>query len=90
MPGSLHVSLPDELRAYVDRRTSGGRDCATPSESVRALIRQDMEVDAQRRHIYGTLLKSADDIKAGRLYNSEEVEARSKAFLESLDQPGPK
>jgi antitoxin ParD1/3/4 len=85
MPSSLHVSLPDELRAFVDQRTNGRKDFATPSEYVRDLIRRDMEVQKERKYVYGELLKSADDIKHGRLYSAEEVEARSKAYLKSLD-----
>jgi antitoxin ParD1/3/4 len=86
MPSSLHVSLPDEMRAYVDLRTNGERDYATPSEYVRDLIRADMERDAQRLYVFSELLKSAEDIKAGRLVSAEEVEAHSLAFLDALDQ----
>ena len=85
MPSSLHVSLPDEMRAFVNLRTNGKNDYATPSEYVRDLIRRDMEFETQRQHIFGELLKSAEDIKHGRLYSAEEVEARSKAFLDELD-----
>jgi antitoxin ParD1/3/4 len=85
MPSSLHVSLPDEMRAYVDLRTNGKRDFATPSEYVRDLIRRDMEFETQRVHIYGELLKSADDIKHGRLYSADEVEAHMKHFMDELD-----
>jgi antitoxin ParD1/3/4 len=84
MTSSLHVSLPDEMRAYVDLRTNGSQDYATPSEYVRALIRADMERDAERRYVFGELLKSMDDIKHGRLISAEDVDARSKDFLSSL------
>jgi antitoxin ParD1/3/4 len=85
MASSLHVSLPDEMRAYVDRRTNG----KNPSEYVRALIRLDMEKEAERRYVFGELLKSVDDIKHGRTYSAEEVEARSKAFLDELETTDP-
>ncbi|HEV2136936.1 MAG TPA: type II toxin-antitoxin system ParD family antitoxin [Terracidiphilus sp.] len=42
---SLNISLPDPLKAYVENRVSSG-DFGTPSEFIRALIRQDKE---QRR-----------------------------------------
>jgi antitoxin ParD1/3/4 len=84
MPSSLHVSLPDEMRAYVDLRTNGKNAYATPSEYVRALIREDMEKESQRLYVFGELLKSTEDIKAGRLISAEEVEARSRAFLNDL------
>lgn len=82
MTSSLHVSLPDEMRAYVDLRTNGKNAYATPSEYVRALIRNDMERESQRLYVFRELLKSEEDIKQGRLYTLQEVEARSKAFLE--------
>ena len=42
---SLNISLPDQLKAYVEDRVTSG-DFGTPSEFIRALIRQDKE---QRR-----------------------------------------
>ena len=58
----------------------------TPSEYVRALIRNDMERESERLYVFSELLKSAEDIKQGRTYSAEEVEARSKAFLDDLDK----
>jgi antitoxin ParD1/3/4 len=84
MASSLHVSLPDEMRAYVDRRTNGKNVYATPSEYVRALIRLDMEREAERRYVFGELLKSVDDIKHGRTYSAEEVKQHMDAFLDEL------
>ena len=86
MTSSLHVSLPDEMRAYVDLRTNGKKSYATPSEYVRALIRLDMEKESERLYVFGELLKSADDIKNGRTYSAEDIEARSKAFLDDLEK----
>ncbi|MCX6622401.1 MAG: type II toxin-antitoxin system ParD family antitoxin [Acidobacteria bacterium] len=36
---SMNISLPEELKAYVEQQTSGGY--STPSEYVRQLIRED-------------------------------------------------
>ena len=88
MTSSLHVSLPDEMRASVDLRTNGKNAYATPSEYGRALIRADMERESERLYIFSELLKSAEDIKHGRTYSAEEVEARSKAFLDDLEKEG--
>lgn len=66
MTSSLHVSLPDEMRAYVDLRTNGQNAYTTPSEYVRALIREDMEKESQRLYVFRELLKGAEDIKKGR------------------------
>jgi hypothetical protein len=48
-----------------------------------------MEKEAERRYVFGELLKSVDDIKHGRTYSAEEVEARSKAFLDELETTDP-
>lgn len=85
MTSSLHVSLPDEMRAYVDFRTNGKNAFATPSEYVRTLIRTDMEKDLERFYVFGELLKSAEDMKQGNTYSADEVTARSKAFLDEMD-----
>jgi antitoxin ParD1/3/4 len=90
MTSSLHVSLPDEMRAYVDLRTNGQKAYATPSEYVRALIRKDMEDDSQRLYIFGELLKSSDDIANMRLFSSDEVEQHMTAFLEELENEDAK
>jgi len=75
MTRSLHVSLPDEMRAYVDLRTNGKNAYATPSEYVRALIRMDMEKESERLYIFGELLKSAEEIKNGEHISSEQLNA---------------
>lgn len=78
MPSSLHVSLPDEMRAYVDLRTNGQKAYATPSEYVRALIRDDMERESERLYVFKALLQSADDIKNGRIISDivlDEIDA---------------
>jgi len=59
---SLHVNLPDELRRFVDQRTSGKEIYSTPSEYVRDLIRRDMQ-DAK---IAMDVLRGLDEIKNKR------------------------
>ena len=75
MTSSLHVSLPDEMRAYVDLRTNGEAAYSTPSEYVRALIRNDMERESERLYVFKEILRSSEEIKAGNLLSSVEVEA---------------
>lgn len=84
MPSSLHVSLPDEMRAYVDLRTNGESAYATPSEYVRALIRADMERESERLYVFSRLLASTDDIRAGRLHSAEDVRAHTDATIDRL------
>lgn len=45
---SLNVSMPDELREFIDKRTKDGR-FSTPTEYVRHLIREDQKRQAQDR-----------------------------------------
>jgi len=86
MTSSLHVSLPDEMRAYVDIRTNGKKAFATPSEYVRSLIRSDMEKDSERLYVFGELLKSSKEINNDNTYSAKEIELRSKNFLDNLDK----
>ena len=76
MGSSLHVSLPDEMRRYVDRIADGSAIYATPSEYVRDLIRKDME----KMEVYHSLLQGLDEAERGEFVPQEEVEK----FLENL------
>ena len=88
MPSSLHVSLPDEMRAYVDLRTNGKNAYATPSEYVRALIRIDMEKESERLYVFGELLKSAQEIKKGQTYSAKEVDEHMESVLAKMVKEG--
>lgn len=61
MGASLHVSLPDEMRQFVDRISNGSSRYATPSEYVRDLIRKDME----KMEVYQQLLQGLDQAERG-------------------------
>ena len=43
----MHISLPEELKDYVEEQTRGGY--STPSEFVRELIREDQKRRAKER-----------------------------------------
>ena len=86
MASSLHVSLPDEMRAYVDLRTNGKNAYATPSEYVRALIRVDMEKESERLYVFGELLKSAEEIKAGKTYSAKQVGEHMEKVMAELEE----
>ena len=62
MSSSLNLSLTEELRNYVDRRTGSSTLFATPSEYLRDLIRHDMESQETVLHV----LNGLDDMKHGR------------------------
>ena len=61
MGTSLHVSLPDEMRRFVDEISNGKSVYATPSEYVRALIRKDME----QRTFETTVLQGVSEAQGG-------------------------
>ncbi|MCO5118905.1 MAG: hypothetical protein M9951_04645 [Burkholderiaceae bacterium] len=86
MPSSLHVSLPDEMRAYVDLRTNGKSCYATPSEYVRDLIRRDMEIEQERQYVFGELLKSADEIARGELISSDQLDTELDAMFAAWEK----
>ncbi len=56
---SLNVSMPEELREFVDKRTEKG-GFSTPTEYVRHLIREDQKQEAERR-LEAKLLEALDD-----------------------------
>ncbi len=62
MSHHIEILLSDELRRYVDTRTSGNDVYDSPSEYIRDLIRHDMQE-------YTTAMKvmsGLNDIKEGR------------------------
>lgn len=69
---SLNVTLSDSLKGYVEERVASG-DFGTPSDFVRALIRQDKE---QRRSRLKSELLNAFQGKELTIH-SEELNGRS-------------
>jgi antitoxin ParD1/3/4 len=58
--GTMNVSIPDELKSFVDSQVSEGSYGST-SEYVRELIRRDHD----RRHLRAALLEGARSPVAG-------------------------
>ena len=71
----MHVSLPDEMRRYVDHRTNGQKVFSTPSEYVRALIRADMEKEAEKLYVYKTLIHGSAEIDRREFVSKSEMDA---------------
>ena len=86
MTSSLHVSLPDEMRAYVDLRTNGKTRYSTPSEYVRDLIRRDMETEQERKYIFAELLKSSHEIARGELISSDQLDAELDTMFDKWEE----
>ncbi|MFZ0743713.1 MAG: hypothetical protein WAM85_04865 [Terracidiphilus sp.] len=81
---SLNISLPDPLKAYVEDRVASG-DFGTPSEFIRALIRQDKEI--RRSRVETELLDALQSKEL--LISPEELKGRSlvSVLREKLARP---
>ena len=66
MPRSLNLSLTDELRAFLDENSGDGSLFATPSEFVRALIREKKERQ-EAAELRRAVLEGYDDALKGRV-----------------------
>lgn len=62
---SLNLSLTDDLRAFVDANAGDGTLFSTPSEFVRALIREKKE-RVEAAALRKAVLEGYDDILNGR------------------------
>ena len=65
MARSLNLSLTDELRAFLDENSGDGTLFATPSEFVRALIREKKE-RIEAAELRRAVLEGYDDALHGR------------------------
>lgn len=65
MTRSINLSLTDELRAFVDENSGDGTLFATPSEFVRALIRERKERQ-DAAELRRSVLEGYSDVRAGR------------------------
>lgn len=66
MNRSLNLSLTDELRAFIDQQSGPGTTYSTPSEYLRALLREKkdrLETAALRSGV----LEGYADVRAGRV-----------------------
>jgi antitoxin ParD1/3/4 len=75
MAKALNVSLTEPLREFIDRRTGEGGIFATPSEYLRALIRQDME----QMDVVDHVLAGLRDVGEGRLSKKSILEIANEA-----------
>jgi antitoxin ParD1/3/4 len=65
MARSINLSLTDELRAFLDENSGDGTMFATPSEFVRALIREKKE-RLEAAELRKAVLEGYDDVLHGR------------------------
>lgn len=65
MARSINLSLTDELRAFLDENSGDGTLFSTPSEFVRALIRERKE-RMEAAELRKAVLEGYDDVLRGR------------------------
>lgn len=80
---SIHVSLPDALKRHVEACVQTG-EYASPSDYVRALIRQDREHQAGLSALRADLQLGVDQLDRGEGRPAEEVFARLRARGKTL------
>jgi antitoxin ParD1/3/4 len=68
---SLNISIPEQLKAYIEARVESG-DYGTPSEYVRSLVRQDKEakLDHLKQQLLAALQTEELDITREELASS--------------------
>ncbi|MFQ5489895.1 MAG: hypothetical protein ACE5GE_04155 [Phycisphaerae bacterium] len=70
MSRSLNLSLTDELRSFVDKNSGDGTLFATPSEFVRAVLRERKERE-DAASLRASVLEGYQDINEGRAIEYE-------------------
>lgn len=65
MSRSINLSLTDELRAFIDRSSGDGTLFSTPSEFVRAVLREKKE-RMEAAALRGGVLEGYRDVEMGR------------------------
>lgn len=79
MASTLKLFLTDELRRFVDEHSGEGTDFATPSEFVRAILREKKErLEAAR--IRDAILEGYQDFASGR---TVEYQGNLRALLKT-------
>jgi antitoxin ParD1/3/4 len=80
---SLNVSMPDELRDFVTRRTKETHH-ATPTEYIRSLVREDQK-RADHEHLEKLLLEGLESGKGSVIKDLDSHFAKKKqSLLEKL------
>lgn len=76
---SLNISMPDELRDFVNRRTKQTNH-ATPTEYIRSLVREDQKRTEQEK-LERLLLDGLDSGKPVVVRNIDDYFAKKKKAL---------
>jgi antitoxin ParD1/3/4 len=84
---SMNISLPQELREYVEEKTKAGY--STPSEFIRELIRRDQKRQARER-LNALLLEGLDSGVSIRTNSKFWAELRRDAIAKASGLTKPK
>ena len=76
---SLNISMPDELRDFVTRRTKQTNH-ATPTEYIRSLVREDLK-RAEQEKLEELLLQGLDSGKPMVVKDTDEYFGKKKRAL---------
>ena len=85
---SLNISMPDELRDFVARRTKQTNH-ATPTEYIRSLVREDLK-RAEQEKLEHLLLQGLEGGKPIVVKNIDEHFAKKKRMLLARMKSGSK
>jgi antitoxin ParD1/3/4 len=83
---TLHISLPEELKRYVQERVAADA-FSNPSDFVRSLIREDRRRQAQE-HLEGLLLEGLDSGEPVPLDEAEWASLRQEVEARMAAKPG--
>jgi len=75
---SLNISLPEPMKAFIEQEVQSGR-FSTPSEFVRALVREKQEARLQKE-LEAKLLEGLRSGKAGEMTAKDWATIRSRAL----------
>lgn len=80
---SMNISVPDSMRAWVQRRIESG-DYASVSDYVRDLIRRDQNMQARQLSVDDIRRTIEEGRASGRTFPADEVFARIEDKLRRL------
>jgi antitoxin ParD1/3/4 len=87
MTSTINLSLTDELRSYVDASCGDGTSYATPSEFMRALIRDNKE-RKEAEVLRASVIDGYQDILHGRVVTFNGSLASAMAEFDAREEKG--
>jgi antitoxin ParD1/3/4 len=84
---TLNISMPDQMRAFIERQVSGGR-YSTASDYIRDLVREDQKRNDQAR-LESLLLEALDEGGSQEITPEffERLRERARQALQAQERP---